>query len=76
LEFKVSIVAMVKTVVVIDERYVNHPLYGKFVKKTTKYYVNDENNECKEVDEIKFKENRPYSKTNKWCLVENIHREK
>ncbi|ABK89157.1 MULTISPECIES: 30S ribosomal protein S17 [Francisella] len=76
LEGKVSSVAMDKTVVVRAERYVKHPLYGKFVKKTTKYYVHDENNECKEGDVIKFKETRPYSKTKKWCLVDIIHREK
>ncbi|MDE5022950.1 30S ribosomal protein S17, partial [Francisella tularensis subsp. holarctica] len=45
---------MDKTVVVRAESYVKHPLYGKFVKKTTKYYVHDENTECKEGDVNKF----------------------
>ncbi len=53
---------MDKTVVVKAERLVKHPLYGKFVRKTTKYYVHDEKNECKSGDVIKFKETKPYSK--------------
>ena len=76
LEGKVSSTAMEQTVVVKAERLVKHPLYGKFMRKTTKYYVHDESNECKLGDVIKFRETKPYSKTKKWCLVEIIHREK
>jgi len=76
LEGKVSSTAMEQTVVVKAERLVKHPLYGKFMRKTTKFYVHDESNECKLGDVIKFRETKPYSKTKKWCLVEIIHREK
>ena len=76
LEGKVSSDAMNKSVVVKAERYVKHPLYGKFVRKTTKYYVHDETNECKKGDVITFKETKPYSKMKKWCLVDIIRREK
>ena len=76
IEGKVSSDAMDKTVVVKAERLVKHPLYGKFVRKTTKYYVHDEKNECKSGDVVKFKETKPYSKTKKWCLVDIINREK
>jgi len=72
IEGKVSSDAMDKTVVVKTERLVKHPLYGKFLRKTTKYYVHDEKNECKSGDIIKFKETKPYSKTKKWCLVDII----
>ena len=72
IEGKVSSGAMDKTVVVKAERLVKHPLYGKFLRKTTKYYVHDEKNECKSGDIIKFKETKPYSKTKKWCLVDII----
>lgn len=73
LEGKVSSSAMDKSVVVKSERYVKHPLYGKFIKRTTKYYVHDENNECKVGDVIRFKETKPYSKKKKWCLVELVN---
>ena len=76
IEGKVSSSAMDQTVVVRAERLVKHPLYGKFMRKTTKYYVHDESNECKPGDVIKFRETKPYSKTKKWCLVEITHREK
>lgn len=76
IEGKVSSDAMDKTVVVKAERYVKHPLYGKFVRKTTKYYVHDEKNECKSGDVVKFKETKPYSKTKKWCLVNIVNRAK
>ncbi|QIV95087.1 30S ribosomal protein S17 [Allofrancisella frigidaquae] len=76
LEGKVSSDGMDKTVVVKAERYVKFPVLGKFVKKTTKYYIHDEKNECKKGDVIRFKETRPYSKTKRWCLVDIIRREK
>jgi len=70
LEGVVSSAAMDKTVVVKVERKVKHPLYGKYIRKTTKYYVHDEQNACKVGDIISFKESKPFSKIKKWCLVE------
>ena len=61
---------MDKTVTVLVERKVRHPLYGKFIKRSTKLHVHDENNEAKQGDTVVVKESRPYSKTKCWALVE------
>ncbi len=58
-----------KTVTVAVERKVKHPVYGKFVRRTTKYHVHDENNECNAGDIIVIEECRPISKTKSWRLV-------
>lgn len=58
-----------KTVTVAVERKVKHPVYGKFVRRTTKYHVHDENNECNMGDIIVIEECRPISKTKSWRLV-------
>lgn len=63
---------MDKTAVVMIERKVAHPLYGKFMKRSTKYHVHDENNECGIGDTVKIKECRPYSKTKTWSLVKIV----
>jgi len=63
---------MDKTVTVLIERKIKHPLYGKYVKRSTKLHVHDENNECQEGDFVSVSECRPYSKTKSWNLVEVI----
>lgn len=65
---------MDKSVVVLMERQVKHPMYGKFVKRSKKYHVHDENNECREGDTVLFKECRPLSKTKHWTLIKVIER--
>lgn len=67
---------MDKTIVVAEKRKVMHPIYGKFVNKTTKYYVHDEQNTCNEGDTVKIMETRPLSKQKGWRLVEIIERAK
>jgi len=67
---------MEKTVTVAVERKVKHPMYGKFVKKTTKFHAHDEKNEAKPGDVVKIMETRPLSKTKRWRLVEIIERAK
>ena len=67
---------MNKTVTVLVERKVKHPIYGKFVAKTTKFMVHDEKNECNPGDLVKISETRPLSKNKRWRLVEIIERAK
>jgi small subunit ribosomal protein S17 len=67
---------MTKTVTVAVERKVKHPLYGKFVKKTTKFHAHDEKDECTIGDVVKIMETRPLSKTKRWRLVEVIEKAK
>jgi small subunit ribosomal protein S17 len=67
---------MEKSVVVAVKRKVKHPIYGKFVNKTTKFVAHDETNTCNEGDTIKIMETRPLSKTKRWRLVEIIERVK
>ncbi|PHX74686.1 MAG: 30S ribosomal protein S17 [Chitinophagaceae bacterium] len=67
---------MDKTVTVAVERKVKHPIYGKFVKKTTKFHAHDEKNEARPGDVVKIMETRPLSKTKRWRLVEIIEKAK
>src|SRR6478609_6500529 len=67
---------MDKSVVVAVERKVKHPIYGKFVKKTTKFMAHDEKNECGIGDTVLIMETRPLSKTKNWRLVEILERAK
>lgn len=60
---------MQKSAVVAIERVVKHKLYGKYVKRTTKLHIHDENNECGINDLIEIRECRPLSKTKSWRLV-------
>ncbi len=60
---------MDKTATVLIERKVKHPLYGKFVKKSTKLHIHDENNDCSLGDTVQITECRPLSKTKSWTLV-------
>lgn len=65
---------MDKSIVVAIERKVKHPLYGKFIKRTTKLHVHDENNECGIGDTVEIKECRPLSKTKSWMLVRIVEK--
>jgi len=67
---------MDKTVVVAVERKVQHPIYGKFLKKTTKFHAHDEKNECNIGDTVRIMESRPMSKTKRWRLVEIVEKAK
>ncbi len=63
-----------KTITIIVERKIKHPLYGKVMKKSKKFQAHDENNECKEGDIVKVSETRPLSKTKRWRLVEIVEK--
>lgn len=65
---------MDKTITVLVERRVKHPVYGKFVRKSTKLHAHDENNECKEGDVVTIAECRPISKSKAWRLVEVVEK--
>ena len=67
---------MNKTITVAVERKVKHPIYGKFVKKTTKFHAHDENNTAGIGDTVRIMETRPLSKTKRWRLVEIIEKAK
>jgi small subunit ribosomal protein S17 len=67
---KVTSNKMDKTIVVLIEKRVKHPLYGKIVKKRYKLKAHDENNECSIGDIVKVMETRPLSKEKRWRLVE------
>lgn len=67
---------MSKTITVAVERRVKHPIYGKFVKKTTKFHAHDEKNECSIGDTVRIMETRPLSKTKRWRLVEIVEKVK
>ncbi len=67
---------MQKTITVAIERKVKHPLYGKFVKKTSKFAAHDEKDECNIGDIVRIMETRPLSKNKTWRLVEIIERAK
>lgn len=67
---------MDKSIVVVVERRVKHPIYGKFVKKTSKFMAHDENNDCGIGDTVQIMETRPLSKRKCWRLVEIIERAK
>lgn len=58
-----------KTVTVMVERRVQHPIYGKFVKRSTKLHAHDESNECQIGDTVTIEECRPLSKSKTWRLV-------
>ena len=68
---KVLKTAMDKSAVVSVERLVKHPVNGKFIKRSTKYHVHDENNKCVVGELIKIRQCRPISKTKTWILVED-----
>ena len=65
---------MDKSITVVIDRFVKHPLYGKFVRKSTKVHAHDENNECKTGDVVVVEQCRPLSKTKTWRLVKVVER--
>jgi small subunit ribosomal protein S17 len=65
---------MQKSAVVTIERLVKHPLYGKRIKRTSRYTAHDENNDCKEGDLVEIMETRPLSKTKRWRVLRVIER--
>lgn len=67
---------MDKTISVSVERRLQHPIYGKFVKKTNKFFAHDEKNDCNIGDTVRIVETRPLSKQKRWRLVEIIERAK
>ena len=67
---------MDKTIIVSVEVKEKHPLYGKFVKRTTKFVAQDEKNECGIGDTVRIMETRPLSKTKNWRLVEIVEKAK
>jgi small subunit ribosomal protein S17 len=72
----VSSAKMDKTITVLIERKLKHPIYGKFVKKSKKFFVHDEKNDCNEGDTVKITETRPLSKNKSWRLVEILEKAK
>ncbi|MEW5766100.1 MAG: 30S ribosomal protein S17 [bacterium] len=64
---------MDKTVVVSVERLIRHPLYGKVVKKRSKFYAHDETNQCQVGDKVKIMETRPLSRLKRWRVIERMN---
>ena len=60
---------MDKTITVLIERRVKHPVYGKYITKSTKIHAHDESNQCKSGDMVTISETRPLSKTKSWTLL-------
>lgn len=67
---------MDKTVTVKVERLVKHPKFGKYVKRSKKFYAHDENNECRVGDIVEIEESRPLSKLKRWVVVRIVERSK
>ena len=67
---------MNKSITVAVKRKVKHPIYGKFIRKTTKFMAHDEKNECGIGDTVKIMETRPLSKIKRWRVVEVIEKAK
>jgi len=65
---------MNKSAVVMVERKVRHPLYGKYIRRSTKLHIHDEKNECKQGDTVTIRQCRPISKTKSWQLLEVVER--
>lgn len=63
-----------KTIAVLVERKVKHPIYKKIIKRSTKIHAHDEQNECKQGDKVKILETAPFSKTKHWTLLEVIEK--
>lgn len=73
---KVISTKMQKSISVMIEKTVKHPVYKKYYKKTSKFMAHDEKNECKVGDVVKIMETKPYSKNKRWRLVEILERAK
>jgi small subunit ribosomal protein S17 len=68
--------SMEKSIVIAVKQKVKHPIYGKFVNKTSKFMAHDEENSCNVGDMVRISETRPLSKNKRWRLVEIIERAK
>ncbi len=68
--------SMDKSIVIVVKRKVKHPIYGKFVNKSSKFMAHDEENNAHAGDTVKISETRPLSKNKRWRLVEIIERAK
>ena len=68
--------SMEKSIVITVKQKVKHPIYGKFVNKTSRFMAHDEENTCNVGDTVKISETRPLSKNKRWRLVEIIERAK
>jgi len=71
---RVSSNKMSKSVTVVIERLVRHPVYGKYVRRSTKLHAHDEHNECHEGDKVLIEQCRPLAKTKAWRLVKVLER--
>jgi small subunit ribosomal protein S17 len=67
---------MDKSITVVVERRLKHPIYGKFIRKSKKFMAHDEKNECSEGDKVKIIESRPLSRRKRWNLVEILEKAK
>lgn len=67
---------MEKTITVVVESRIKHPIYGKFMKRSKKFTAHDESNDCNEGDTVRIMETRPMSKNKRWRLVEILERAK
>lgn len=65
---------MDKTITVVVERFVKHPIYGKFMKRSTKLHAHDEDNVCNKGDTVTLRECRPLSKNKSWMLVDVVEK--
>jgi small subunit ribosomal protein S17 len=65
---------MNKTITVLVERRVQHPIYGKFITRSTKVHAHDEDNQCQIGDRVTVQQSRPLSKTKAWRLLKIIER--
>jgi len=68
--------SMEKSIVITVKQKVKHPIYGKFVNKTSRFMAHDEENSCNVGDTVKISETRPLSKNKRWRLIEIIERAK
>ena len=68
--------SMEKSIVIAVKQKIKHPIYGKFVNKTSKFMAHDEENSCNVGDTVRISETRPLSKNKRWRLVEIIERAK
>ena len=63
-----------KTIAVLVERKVRHPIYKKYIKRSTKVHAHDEKNECGLGEVVRVSESKPFSKTKNWALVEVVEK--
>lgn len=65
---------MDKSIIVLIERQIRHPMYGKQIRRSTKLKAHDENNVCQQGDIVRIKETKPFSKTKSWVLVDVVQK--